>query len=132
MLEHLHQLLLVISTVLTESLLYLVEGAKLCLQHSLSLFFLLDLFMNFGDLIASFSDLLGLIAWIKNHVVIESFLKACFLGQEIFGLLLILRQTVVQGVNLGLILDSDALDRRIYMSLHTAVHGCGAEAAADP
>ena len=58
-LEHLLQLLLVIASVLAELLLDLIVCAQLRLQDSLPVFFLLDLFMNFSDLVSSFADLLG-------------------------------------------------------------------------
>ena len=95
LLEHLLQLLLVIGTVLAKSLLDLIVCAKLRLQDSLPVFLLLDLFMNFGDLISSFADLLGLVAWVQDHIVVETLLEACLLSQEFVGLLLVLAQAVV-------------------------------------
>ena len=114
---------------LAKSLLDLIVCAKLRLQDSLPVFFLLDLFMNFGDLISSFADLLGLVAWVQDHIVVETLLEACLLSQEFVGLLLVLAQAVVQRVNLGLVLNSDSFNRRVHVSLSIAV---GANAGAHP
>ena len=67
--------------------------------------------MNFSDLVSSFADLLGLIAWIQDHIVVKTLLETCFLSQEFLRLLLVLAQAIVQSVNLGLVLSSHALNR---------------------
>ena len=88
--------------------------------------------MNFSDLVSSFADLLGLVTSIQDHIFVKTLLKAFFLSQEFLGLLLVLAQAVVQSVNLGLVLNSDSLDRRVYMCLSIVVHGGSAHAAANP
>ena len=84
---------------------------------------MLDLFMNFGDLVSSFADLIGLVAWVQDHIVVKTLLEACFLSQELIRLLLVLAKAVVQSVNLGLVLDSDCLDRLVNVSLPVVFHG---------
>ena len=79
--------------------------------------------MNFSDLVSSFADLLSLITWIQDHIVVKTLLKACFLSQEFLRLLLVLAQAVIQSVNLGLVLKSDSLNRRVYMPLSIVVRG---------
>ena len=79
--------------------------------------------MNFSDLVSSFADLLGLVTWIQDHIVVKTLLEACFLSQEFLRLLLVLAQAVVQSVNLGLVLKSDSLNRRVYMPLSIVVRG---------
>ena len=79
--------------------------------------------MNFSDLVSSFADLLGLIAWIQDHIVVKTLLETRFLSQEFLRLLLVLAQAIVQSVNLGLVLNSDSLNRRVYMPLSIVVHG---------
>lgn len=110
---------------LTQFLLDLIVGTKLCFQDSLSLLLDLDLFMDRGNLVAALANLLSLIARVQNHVLVEALFKAFLLGEQLLSLLLVFGQAVIKSVNLWLILHSDALNCRVNVSLYIAIHGCG-------
>ena len=67
----------------------LIVSSKLCLEHCLPFFLLLDFFIDLSKLVTTSSDLGSLITRIHDHVLIQAFLEILLLSKQVFLLLLI-------------------------------------------
>ena len=82
-------------SILTKFSLDLIVGSQLGFEDSLPFLFLLYLFVNLSDLVSTAPDLLSFIAWVHNHVLIESFLQAFFLLVQLLSLLLVFGKAII-------------------------------------
>ena len=82
-------------SILTELSLDLIVGSQLGFEDRLPFLFLLNLFIDLGDLVSSAPYLRGLIARVHNHVLIEPLLQTFFLLVQLLSLLFVLGKAVV-------------------------------------
>ena len=82
-------------SILTQFSLNLIVGSQLGFEDRLPFLFLLNLFVYLSNLVSSAPDLRSLIAWVHDHILIESLFQTFLLLIQLFGLLFILGKAIV-------------------------------------